>query len=61
MPLLVSRNLWRYIDGDGKSKYCVRGNDSWQNFMDAKRGCRIIGFSFLLAAAFSVSIKKAIG
>jgi hypothetical protein len=31
-PPFVHRNLWRYIEGGGKSKYCTRENFSYQIF-----------------------------
>ena len=35
-PLFFHRNLWRYIEGDGKSKYSIARNFCSQTFMGAE-------------------------
>jgi hypothetical protein len=39
---VVRRRLWRYIDGGGKSKYCIVGNFCLHTFIGVKWGWRYI-------------------
>jgi hypothetical protein len=39
-PLYIHRNLWRYVEDGGKSKYCVTQNFCSQTFMGTKREWR---------------------
>ena len=41
--MFVHRNLWRWVEGGGHSKYCVIDSFCSQTFMGAKCGCRYVG------------------